>query len=56
MIRAVCLDCHGLEFSLDALADARLIDRNFTGTPAVHVESVDWAVRRSAADEPGAAR
>ena len=56
MIRSVCLDCHGLEFSLDALADAGLIGRNFTGIPAVHVESVEWAVRRSAADRPGTAR
>ena len=56
MIRPVCLDCHGLGFSLDALADADLVDRNFNGTPAVHVESIEWAVRRSAADERGTAR
>ena len=31
MIRPVCLDCHGLGFSLDALADAKLIERNFSG-------------------------
>ncbi|MYG68363.1 MAG: NrfA- nitrite reduction protein [Gammaproteobacteria bacterium] len=48
MIRPVCLDCHGLGFSLDALADAGLIGRNFNGAPAVHVESIDWAVRRAA--------
>ncbi len=56
MIRPVCLDCHGLEFSLDALADADLVDRNFRGTPTVHVESMEWAVRRSAGDEGGTAR
>ena len=48
MIRPVCLDCHGLGFSLDALADAGLIGRNFNGAPTVHVESIDWAVRRAA--------
>ena len=56
MIRPVCLDCHGLQFSLDALADGDLIDRNFRGPPGVHVESVEWAVRRSAADKRGADR
>ena len=56
MIRPVCLDCHGLEFSLDALADAGLVERNFTGTPTVHVESVEWAMRRSAAVDGGTAR
>ncbi len=56
MIRPVCLDCHGLQFSLDALADADLVEGNFRGTPAVRVESVEWAVRRSGAAESGPAR
>ena len=47
MIRPVCLDCHGLGFSLDALADADLVDGNFNGRPAVHVESIDWAMQRT---------
>ena len=47
MIRPVCLDCHGLGFSLDALADTDLIERNFNGIPTVHVESIEWAVRRA---------
>ena len=51
MIRPVCLDCHGLGFSLDALADADLVDRNFRGMPAVHVESIEWAMRRAASGE-----
>lgn len=46
MGRAVCLGCHGLGFTLDALADRALIDSNFSGSPAVHVESIDWVVRR----------
>ena len=53
MIRSVCLDCHGLGFSLDALADADLIDHNFNGKPTSHVESIDWAVRRTQPGEPG---
>ena len=50
MIRPVCLECHSLEFSIDALADADLVKRNFVGTPDRHVESIDWAVSR--VDQP----
>lgn len=46
MIRPVCMDCHGLGFAIDALADPDLTARNFTGRPAAHVESIDWATRR----------
>ena len=46
MIRPVCLDCHGLGFALDALADAALVARNFKGKPSFHVESIEWALRR----------
>lgn len=46
MIRGVCLTCHGLGFSLDALADPALIQRNFTGLPSRHVESLDLAATR----------
>lgn len=41
MIRSVCMNCHGLGFSIDALADPVLIDNNFTGLPARHIESLD---------------
>jgi hypothetical protein len=44
MVRTVCLSCHGLAFSLDALADRRLVASNFTGRPTHHVESIDMAV------------
>lgn len=47
MVRTVCLDCHSLRFSLDALADEALIRQNFTGKPAIHVQSIDWAIARS---------
>lgn len=46
MVRSVCADCHGLQFTLDSLADKALIRRNFAGPPAVHVESLDWVERR----------
>ena len=46
MLRSVCMNCHGLGFSLDALADPGLIDNNFSGPPAEHVRSIDMAVER----------
>ncbi len=49
MIRPVCMNCHGYPFAVDALADRRLIDANFTGLPAGHVTSVDMAVARDRA-------
>ena len=51
MIRPVCLDCHGLGFSIDALSDADLVERNFSGMPAVHVESMEWAMQRAESGE-----
>lgn len=47
MLRPVCQQCHGLPFAMDALADRSLIDRNFTGTAGVHVESCDWSRQRA---------
>ena len=46
MIRPVCMQCHSLEFSIDALADETLIKNNFSTQPAVHIESIDWAMKR----------
>lgn len=46
MVRGVCMQCHGLGFSLDALADGALVRRNFSGKPAGHVRSVDMAEER----------
>jgi formate-dependent nitrite reductase cytochrome c552 subunit len=43
MIRPACLHCHGLGFTLDALADRKLIDNNFQGLPAVQVKSMAMA-------------
>jgi Cytochrome c3 len=46
MVRSACLACHGLGFTLDALADRELVERNFNGRPAVHVGSLSMAERR----------
>jgi predicted CXXCH cytochrome family protein len=46
MLRGVCLSCHGLGFSFDALADAALVRRNFNGKPSVHVQSIEMAEQR----------
>jgi hypothetical protein len=46
MIRPVCMQCHSLEFSIDALASPELIQNNFSGKPSLHVPSVDWAKDR----------
>ncbi len=46
MIRPVCMQCHGLAFSIDALADEGLIRNNFTGQPQAHIPSIEWALKR----------
>lgn len=46
MLRSVCMNCHSLEFSIDALADPLLVGNNFDGQPSAHVQSVDMAVQR----------
>ena len=46
MIRPVCMQCHSLEFSIDALADQELIKNNFKGLPSAHIPSIDWALKR----------
>jgi len=44
MIRPTCQHCHGLEFTIDSLADPLLVDNNFNGKPSVHIQSTDLAV------------
>jgi hypothetical protein len=46
ILRPVCLECHGLGFAIDALADTELIRNNFNGQPARHIRSIDMAVER----------
>jgi hypothetical protein len=46
MIRTVCMSCHSIDFAIDALADPNLVESNFNGRPSVHIESIDWALKR----------
>jgi predicted CXXCH cytochrome family protein len=46
MIRGVCMNCHGLGFSINALADKDLVRTNFQGRPGNTVHSIEWAVKR----------
>jgi len=46
MIRSVCINCHGLGFSLDALVDAELVRHNFSEPPSIHIESLEMAEKR----------
>lgn len=50
MIRTVCMQCHGLGFAIDALADPNLIRDNFSSQPTVHVQSIDLARQRAGID------
>lgn len=43
MLRPTCMECHGLEFSINALADQALIDNNFNAQPGVQIDSVVMA-------------
>lgn len=47
MIRSVCMDCHGLGFSIDSLAEEKLVQENFLGRPSTHIESIDWVLKRA---------
>jgi hypothetical protein len=47
MLRPVCMKCHGLGFSIDALADTALIRSNFNGKPSRHVNSLEMAKSRA---------
>ena len=52
MLRGVCMQCHGLSFAIDALADTNLVQGNFNGKPDSHIESLDMAERRSLKKRP----
>ena len=41
MLRGVCMQCHGMGFAINALADRKLIDNNFNTAPKQHVNSLD---------------
>ena len=55
MIRPVCMSCHGLGYSVDAVADAALVLQNFLGKPRVHVKSHDMVAERVKEIEAGKA-
>jgi hypothetical protein len=44
MIRPVCMSCHGLAFSIDALADTALALNNYRGRPKTHIRSIEMAL------------
>jgi formate-dependent nitrite reductase cytochrome c552 subunit len=44
MIRPVCMSCHGLGFSIDAIADATLALSNYRGRPKTHIRSIEMAL------------
>jgi predicted CXXCH cytochrome family protein len=46
MARGVCMECHGLGFTLDSLADRALIDRNFKGRSSIHIKGIEWVDQR----------
>jgi hypothetical protein len=47
MVRSACMACHGIGFSLDALADPGLVASNFRGTPLRHVAGIAMAMKRA---------
>jgi hypothetical protein len=53
MARDVCANCHGLEFSLSALAEPTLAENCYSGEPNIRIKSVqmahDWFAQRAAA-------
>ncbi len=42
MLRSVCNDCHGMQFSMDALADPKLIESNFQSSPTQAHPGIKW--------------
>jgi len=43
MIREVCMNCHGLAFSIDSLADPELVRNCYSTPPSMHIKSIDMA-------------
>jgi hypothetical protein len=50
MIRGVCMNCHGVAYAIDALADPALIQSNFAAPATRHIDSVDMAAVREKAE------
>lgn len=51
MIRGVCMNCHGLGFSINALADEALVAKNFNGKSTNSVDSIEMAMIRERSGE-----
>lgn len=47
MIRQICMDCHGLGFSINALADPDLVQNNFNAKPSKEINSIPMAMERA---------
>ncbi|MEL6189484.1 MAG: NrfA- nitrite reduction protein, partial [Myxococcota bacterium] len=43
MIRSVCIHCHGLAYTIDALADEALVESNYREAPQRSVRSMEYA-------------
>jgi len=41
MVKTVCINCHGLGFSIDALQDKQLINNNFAVPPTQHIPLIE---------------
>jgi mono/diheme cytochrome c family protein len=48
LVRSVCLNCHGLGFSFDALSDPSLTRKNFQTKPAHGGRTLELVRRRKA--------
>ena len=46
MIRSVCMNCHGLGFSLNALADPALILNNYSSSPTKEIDTLKMVQER----------
>lgn len=44
MIKNVCMDCHGLQFSMDAMSSSELFQSNFAVSPTSHHPGIQWSV------------
>ena len=52
MIRSSCMQCHGLGFAIDSLADPELLKQNFNGKTHHHIKSIEMAVERDNPPQP----
>lgn len=50
MLRPVCMNCHGLGYAIDALADEVVIKNNFSTEPSVHIKGMELAEKRMLED------